>query len=180
MSIIRAEQLEQPLDITGSLFGTSSYAATASYALNASNAVDTSVFATTGSNTFVGNQTITGSLNLTGTINGVKQLTQVIYQYGSESPTAFTLVNTTGATFSWEYINRGWYRLSANSSTFIDKRTFVTLSPGFREGTINTGADYIMWYETLDLITIDIFIKRVNGEGEDDVLRQTGFDVKIY
>jgi hypothetical protein len=55
--------------ITGSLFGTSSYAMnslTASYALNTSQ-INTGSFATTGSNIFIGNQTITGSAFLINT-----------------------------------------------------------------------------------------------------------------
>jgi len=64
MSLISGKQLQTPLSVTGSLFGTSSYALTASYALNGGGGgsnIDTSSFATTGSNTFVGVQTITGS-----------------------------------------------------------------------------------------------------------------------
>jgi hypothetical protein len=67
-------------NITGSLFGTASwaenvltssyvlnaisasYATTASYAMNGGINIDTSSFATTGSNLFIGNQTITGSI----------------------------------------------------------------------------------------------------------------------
>ena len=67
--------------ITGSLFGTSSYAVSASYALSSSlaansvlfNGTSSGVFATTGSNTFIGTQTITGSngrLIYTGTTPG--------------------------------------------------------------------------------------------------------------
>lgn len=50
--------------ITGSLYGTASFATSASYAANAS--VNTSSFATTGSNLFIGNQKITGSIFLDG------------------------------------------------------------------------------------------------------------------
>lgn len=48
-------------DITGSLFGTASYALSASYAPQP----NISDLATTGSNTFIGNQIISGSLILT-------------------------------------------------------------------------------------------------------------------
>lgn len=48
--------------ITGSLFGTASFALTASYALNAEGGGN----ATTGSNTFYGDQVISGSLSVTG------------------------------------------------------------------------------------------------------------------
>ncbi len=180
MSIIRVEQLEQPLDITGSLFGTSSYATTASYALNANNTINTSAFATTGSNTFVGDQIITGSIDLTGTINGVKQLTQILRQTSNSAPSATTLVNTTGTTFTWQYYNTGWYRLTANDSVISKDRTFVTFTPGYVNGIINTGNDYITWHEILDSVTIDIFVKRIGSTGEDDILFRAGFDIKIY
>ena len=58
--------------ITGSLFGTSSWAQnalTASFAPNYLLLSDTGSFATTGSNTFIGNQTITGSLTVSSSNN---------------------------------------------------------------------------------------------------------------
>ena len=84
--------------ITGSLFGTASWAQnaitashaiTASYALNADflDGRDSSVFATTGSNIFRGNQTVTGSLFTTGsnTLIGTTSLTGSLNISGSET-----------------------------------------------------------------------------------------------
>lgn len=56
-------------DVTGSLFGTSSWARNAVSASWAPCTCDTGSFAITGSNTFIGNQTISGSLNVTGNSN---------------------------------------------------------------------------------------------------------------
>jgi hypothetical protein len=64
MALIRGEQLDHNIQLTGSLYGTSSYALTASYALNAG--LNTGSLATTGSNVFSGSQTITGSLSVNG------------------------------------------------------------------------------------------------------------------
>jgi len=76
--------------ITGSLFGTSSWASNALLAVSASNYQETdpifvaksSSLATTGSNTFIGNQTITGSLVVT---NNFTVLGSASIQYISES-----------------------------------------------------------------------------------------------
>jgi hypothetical protein len=66
-NIFITESLNISGSITGSLFGTSSFATTASYALNAGgSSINTGSFATTGSNTFRGDQTITGSVLITG------------------------------------------------------------------------------------------------------------------
>lgn len=161
MSIFRSEQIQQPVSLTGSLFGTASYA---NYAANAT------PFPYTGS------AAISGSL----IVNGVTQLTQVLTQSGSNAPVATTLINTTGKNFTWNYYNVGWYRLIANSLAFYEEKTVVSLSPGFREGTVNDG-DYILWYEILDRVTLDIHIKKVGiGTGENTRLHQTGFDIRFF
>lgn len=68
--------------ITGSLFGTSSYASNA----NSLNGKNSTVFATTGSNTFIGNQTVTGSLATSGsnTLVGNTVLSGSIIVSGSQ------------------------------------------------------------------------------------------------
>jgi len=68
MALIKPEQLRSgSYNITGSLFGTSSFAITASYAMNGGGtSIDTGSFATTGSNLFSGSQTINGELYITG------------------------------------------------------------------------------------------------------------------
>jgi hypothetical protein len=87
MSILKGKQLGI-VELTGSLFGTSSYALTASYAMNVGAALNTSSFATTGSNTFNGNQTINGNLTLNGTasisfLNVTFESASVIFSSGS-------------------------------------------------------------------------------------------------
>ena len=87
MSILKGKQLGI-VELTGSLFGTSSYALTASYAMNAGAALVTSSFATTGSNTFNGNQTINGNLTLNGTasisfLNVTFESASIIFSSGS-------------------------------------------------------------------------------------------------
>ena len=87
---------EDNAEVTGSLFGTASWAQnattasnsiTASYALNADllDGKDSTVFATTGSNIFIGNQIVTGSLFTTGsnTLIGSTTLTGSLNITGS-------------------------------------------------------------------------------------------------
>lgn len=61
LKLIQGKQINA--NLTGSLFGTASYALTAGTISSAGS------FATTGSNTFIGNQTITGSANISGSLN---------------------------------------------------------------------------------------------------------------
>ena len=78
--------LNAPGGITGSLFGTASfadnatsasYALTASYALNGGGTVDTGSFATTGSNTFTGTQTIVTGSSVKFIMNASTQSLQI-------------------------------------------------------------------------------------------------------
>jgi hypothetical protein len=71
MSIVKGKQLGN-VELTGSLYGSASYALTAEFALNSGggSSINTASFATTGSNTFTSNQTITGSLNVSAGITG--------------------------------------------------------------------------------------------------------------
>ena len=174
MSTFRSDQIQQPVSLTGSLFGT------ASYALTSGNIFNTSSLATTGSNTFIGDQTITGSINLIGTINGVGQLTQILTQTNTSAPVATTLTNTTGVSFTWSYISSGWYRVITNNDLFLPNKCLITFTPGYAKGTFDTGNDYIIWYEVRDYITLDIFVKQVGGNGANNILYQAGFDVKAY
>jgi hypothetical protein len=99
-------------EITGSLFGTaswaqnaitSSYAISSSYALNADllDGKDSSIFATTGSNIFIGNQIVTGSLFTTGsntligntTLTGSLNITGSTTQAGNNTLTGNTTLS---------------------------------------------------------------------------------------
>jgi hypothetical protein len=65
MARLSSKQLQDPLNITGSLFGTSSYALTASYAMNGGGTnIDTSAFVTTSSfNSYTGSVALNYVLN---------------------------------------------------------------------------------------------------------------------
>jgi hypothetical protein len=167
MSTFRPEQLQQPLNITGSLFGTASYA---TFAANAT------PFPYTGTAVITGSLVVTGSL----IVNGVKQLTQTITQTSTTAPVATTLTNTTGLNFTWQHYNVGWYRLTSSSPIFTTNRTFVTITPGFDVAIVDSPNSYIIWYALRDTSTIDIYTKQIGGTLVDDILYQTGFDVKIY
>jgi len=113
--------------ITGSFYGTSSWAESASQALTASYYQETdpiftsksSSFATTGSNIFIGDQIITGSINITGSIvlNSNSQITS-LFQSNSIDIVAgpggwAELVSNNTQSFIWvdndgAYIGTNW------------------------------------------------------------------------
>jgi len=86
--------------ITGSLFGTASFATTASFALNAGTTINTSSLATTGSNSFVGNQTITGSFTVTTGSNIELQVLDTGVRLGNISTDAHTITGSLGVSGS--------------------------------------------------------------------------------
>jgi hypothetical protein len=83
MALIRGEQLEKNIQLTGSLYGTSSYALTASYVANAN--FNTGSFATTGSNIFSGSQTIQGDLTIQGNLTAETFIISSSVSYFTES-----------------------------------------------------------------------------------------------
>jgi hypothetical protein len=95
MSILNTKQLNSPLNITGSLFGSASYATTASFALNAGGA----------GFPFTGNAVITGSLLVSGSSSGFSGITgslQGTASWANNARTAsFLPVGTYNITASW-------------------------------------------------------------------------------
>lgn len=113
--------------ITGSLFGTASYADNA----NLLDGLNSTVFATTGSNIFIGTQTITGSVNISGSTN----ITQVTGSFtgsfiGSLTGTSSWATNTSQSISSSVAISSSYANISANSILFNSLASSIFATTG--------------------------------------------------
>ena len=139
MSNLKGKQLGN-VQLTGSLYGT------ASYALNSVVQLNTGSFATTGSNQFNGNQTITGSLNVTGSIigtltgtattasyvlNAISSSYSTTASYASNSATASyvsgTNVNATSGSFTYVSVTS---KFITQGTVFMYTASLPTTDPG--------------------------------------------------
>lgn len=155
--------------ITGSLFGTSSWAqnsltasyfvtssvTSASYATSASNSnlfdgLDSLTFARTGSNTFIGNQiisgsvTITGSLTITGSVNA-SRFTGSLFGTASSAITASYAVS---ASYSPLALATKTNTVLSSSFTGNPKKATITFTSSFADtnySVLVTGQDLRSW-----------------------------------
>ena len=88
MSILKGKQLGI-VELTGSLFGTSSYAVTASYAMNGGSGAS-STFPYSGSAVITGSLLISGSETITGSLNVTQGITGSLFGTSSWSTNAIT------------------------------------------------------------------------------------------
>jgi len=138
--------------ITGSLFGTASFATTSSYILNAvsasyaSNAdlldgIDSTRFATTGSNTFNGTQLITGSLTVGATSLGASENTITLGARDTGSEGGQIGFNAPGGTYTsasfidnWQNFHRILRGTNVSSTGLVAQWNLGTLQmelPGY-------------------------------------------------
>ena len=114
---------------------------------------------------------------------GYTQLLQIFSQTGNSAPTVdYEPINTTGDTYTWDYLNPGEYRLNSVSSTpFTAGKTSVILSPGYTNGTFASGNEYIFHYEILNDTKIKICVQKIgDGGGIDNIFSQATLDIKIF
>ena len=125
--------------ITGSLFGSASYAFTASYALNAGGAsIDTGSFATTGSNRFIGNQIITGSLIISGsnTLIGNTVLSGSLNVSGSTTIVGTTNFSNSSTTITGSFLVSGSTTQIGNNNLLGNTSLSGSLTVSGSQGSI--------------------------------------------
>tara|TARA_R100001163_G_scaffold49934_1_gene37575 strand:+ start:624 stop:1079 length:456 start_codon:yes stop_codon:yes gene_type:complete len=92
----------------------------------------------------------------------------IVSQASTSAPTATSLQNTTGATFTWARTGAGTYTLTASSSIFTNAKTVCFLNNG---GVSDTQT--MQWVRTSDtVITITT--------SADDKITKGSFEVRIY
>lgn len=185
--------------ITGSLFGTASWALTASIANNALKAsgLDAGTYNITAS--WANNATAAGNGGVTsvsivsdyplamegGSTTGAvqikttyTQLTQIFSQADSDPPTVdATLINTTGETYTWGYDVEGIYTLTADNSAtpFIQDQTAIQLTAGCTDAPVSLS------YEYESTSVIKIYSWSLTGNAlRNSILDKATIDIKIF
>lgn len=109
-----------------------------------------------------------------------KVYTALITQTGSNAPVATVLANTTGETYTWNYLGVGNYRMVVNggNTPFIVNKTFILLGLG----AISAAADpYTFYYDPFISTTNSIvfFVNDKNGM-DDGVLNNASLEIRVY
>lgn len=106
-----------------------------------------------------------------------KVYTALLTQADTNAPVATVLQNTTGATFTWAYIDSGSYSLLADSGTpFVALKTGVILG-----GPVDNTPSYILAKTWISETEIDITVRRASDfTGRDNALSNILFEIRIY
>ena len=204
-STIITGSLNVSAGITGSLFGTSSWATnartasflplgtyniTASWANNATNAG----FATTAGNGGVTSIAAGSNISISNPTGDVtvqneaprigptyEQILFTFIQNGSSDPTTTTLVNTSGKDIFFNRVDPGQYTLSFEGGAFVTANTSIILSAGYSDGS-NKSTQYVTWYEVSGSSAkeINIFSAEIGVGLIDDVFQNATVDIKRY
>lgn len=176
--IIVTGSLNAP-NITGSLFGTASWANNAVSALSANTAANggvTSVDIVTGYPLAMNGGQTTGDVEIK---TSYTQLTQIISQTGGNAPVPDnTPINTTEETYTWGRDNEGIYTLTANNSAtpFTSGKTAIQLTAG----NINEKPSSLSYYY-ISTSQIKVYAwSLADGVLSDDILSKATIDIKIF
>lgn len=118
----------------------------------------------------------------TDSINALNPLVYIatLTQTSNHDPVDNVIKNTTGASFTWEYLSTGNYRITTGAEPFTTGRTIVTLTLG-GSSTANDGNAITFTYDGSSLTTSTIYFFTTYKRGfSDDILENATVKIEIY
>jgi len=103
--------------------------------------------------------------------------TALLTQVGTADPTAIVLENTTGQTITWVYGGGLGYYIGNYSSTFDPQKTVVLIGSGSMSLNQNISLMAGVGYSNN---LIEIFAATLNNPSQNNVLKNTTIEIRIY